>query len=263
MMVTICQTWNLFSEDFRSDVWLASGAYQEGFEAASDSISRHRAELYTSLAGELLAGCRIDAVGDSCVTTLYSLTIERCETETRPDGREGIGVWWSGVILTLRDRDVISFAVSALDEEDPTEMYADAVPVMEKFFVDTNGSVDSGLLFSVVDQLVFRRYANVEKRSADEKPKTVVEKPRPGQDHLVKVPFLEVSRYDVNWYTETVRSAGFARKGYMAVRWKGPRSERRPEIVPVRPTWVKGYTRRARKPDAGIELRDLDSPMEN
>ena len=249
--------WDHLGKDFRQDVWIASRPYLKGFDSAADGIARHRAGLYSSLIGEHLSGCMIEAADGECFATLYSVTLHRCEDESLPTGLNGIGVWWDGVIITLQGRQLVAWVICDSATKVP---FASALPKLEEFYVKANGALDSGLLFTVVDQIVVRRYANVVRRSADEKP-SVVEKSRgdsSDETPVVKAPFLDVVRYDINWYTETVRSAGFARKGYMAVRWKGPRSVRHPEIVPVRPTWVKGYTRRARKPDAGLELGELD-----
>lgn len=253
--------WGELSEAFRGDVWTTSIAYGKGFEGAADSICKHRVELYKEMAGEIYSGVLIQATDDLPVAFLYDIDL----IDARPEKREGVGngihVMWHGTILMISETDLWAAAYSDYDNK---KMTCGAMPALKKLYTEMNGSVDSALVFTVLDNLVFRKYADITVRDARVRKK--IEKDVPADendDYIVKSSLPSpINRYDVNWYTETVRSAGFARKAFLGFRWKGPRGHQHRELVPVKATWVRGYTRRARKPDVDRTLKDFENNIE-
>lgn len=265
VFVTLLMTsmWEELSEAFRSDVWTTSITYGKGFEGAADSICKHRVELYKEMAGEIYSGVLIQATDDVPVAILYDIDLIDARAESREGVGDGIHVMWHGTILMVSGSELWAFAFSDFDDK---EMRCGATPAVEKLYTELNGSVDSGLVFTVLDNLVFRKYADITVRDARVKKKNERdEKADDGdkEDYIVKSSLqAPINRYDVNWYTETVRSAGFARKAFLGFRWKGPRGHQHRVLVPVRATWVRGYTRRARKPDVGVTLKDFENNIQ-
>ena len=252
---TMTEFWESFNETISKDIWTASVAYGKGFESATDSLCRHRTELYATMKNEITAGCFIQATKDTPLCLLYDLTLHDIKKEKRPDGTEGVHILWDGIILMVLGYELVA---AALCDAGTGKITCSAVPALESRFVSDNGSIDAGLLFEVFDNLAFRKYANTVRRDVEAKP-SKQDRPQSEDEKIIfKTTLKGINRYDINWYTESVRTAGFARKGFMAVRWKGHGKDKHPEIVPVRPTWVKGYTRKAKKPHTDIELKDLD-----
>ena len=257
---SVVEGWEAVVTTCKADIWTASVAYQNAFEAASDSICKHRTELYNEMAGGVYSGTAIFATEGAPICLLYNIILKGAVDEVSEDGREGTFVKWDGYVVMVSGTRLL--AGTLFDGRSMKEPVADAEPKLRDVLTEMNGSVDSALVFQVMDNLVFRKYANVTVREAREKaPKDQNAPYGDGKDGelIVKSNIPEqINRYDVNWFTETVRSAGFARKGFLGFRWKGPRGNRHRELVPVRPTWVKGYTRKAKKPLTPFTLKDLD-----
>ena len=250
--------WDVFSQCFRKDIWTTSIAYGKAFENASESIYKHRLELYRHLVGETYSGTFIQATEDMPLSILYYIDFRAVEPKVFPDGRDGLHITWAGVILMLYGKEL----AAACSSNSHNFVSAGANPPMTEAFVSANGSVDAGLLFTVLDNIAFRRFADVSVRLVGEKAPTAKEKNN-GQSEdnrlIVKSSLArQINRYDINWYTESVRTAGFARKGYIGIRWKGPRGNQHPEFVPIKATWVRGYTRKAKKPQTDITINGLD-----
>lgn len=251
------ESWNYISDEFRSDIWTTSIAFGKAFESAADSICRHRVELYKEMAGVTYAGTAIHATNEAPICFLYSLKLINAQTEIR-DGVHGIHVQWSGVILMVSGSELLAAAYCA---ERHSKVFSDASPKVKAIFEHANGTVDAALIFEVMDQLVFRKYANVTVRDAREKVKKDKNDTDKANELIIKTTLSEqVFRYDINWFTET-RSAGFARKGFLGFRWKGPKGHQHRELVPVKATWVKGYTRKVRKPTTDFTLKDLEQAV--
>lgn len=252
--------WDDISRPFLRDIWTTSIAFGKAFEAASDSICKHRVELYNEMVGPMYMGTAIHATEDIPICFLYSLRLFGAKKEMGEGGQEGIHVQWEGMILMVSGSELIAAAVC---DNDAKRVISDASPKLKQIFTETNGSVDSGLLFSVMDQLVFRKYANVTIRNARETSRKGKGAHDKDEELIVKTTIPEeVHRYDVNWFTETIRTAGFARKGYLGFRWKGPRGNQQRVLVPIKATWVKGYTRKAKKPYSETTLKDFDHQVE-
>ena len=257
-MATICkgavEGWEHASDTFRHDIWTTSIEYGKAFEQATDSICRHRVELYNSLGPGFYCGTYIQATEDIPLCLLYDVILKDAKKEVREDGTEGVHILWDGVIMMVSGSELVAGACSNMEEG---ILFADAHPNLKKTFTEANGSVDAALIFEVLDNLVFRKFADVVIRDVRDRKRRPKELHK--DDRLAVMATLphEVKQYDINWFTETVRTAGFARKGYMAVRWKGPRGKQHPEIVPVKAAWVRGYTRKAKKPHTDITLKDM------
>lgn len=255
----ITKDWTWMSKIFREDIWTASVAYGKAFEQASDSIYKHRLELYKQMTGAIYKGTYIQATDGTPLCLLYCVHFDDFNKENI-NGNDGFQLLWKGVILLISGRELVA-AASAVDEDGDYIIGSNAIPALRETFKKQNNSVDAALLFQVLDNLVFRKYADVTVREATSRSQGKKEDAAKNDDIvLVKTTLQEkVNRYDINWYTETVRTAGFARKGYIGIRWKGPRGNQHPEFVPIKATWVKGYTRKAKKPDARFTLSDLEA----
>ena len=247
--------WPAFAATFCSDVWMTSVAYGKAFEKATDSLCKHRIEIFREMTGKAYCGTYVQATADVPICLLYSVRFH----DVRQDGDtpDAVHLLWDGVILVLSGRDLVAAAFC----ESPKDAFGCAVPELAKSFLRQNGSVDAGVLFMVLDNLAFRKYVNVTVRDAKGRPaRTPDGMPNDPEDEVsVRTTLPKVDRYDINWVTTTVRSAGFARRGFFRFQHKGPRGNQHLELVHVRPTWVKGYTRRARKPDAGVSLEDFET----
>ncbi len=259
IVLATAMDWGKLAEAFREDIWTTSMAYARGFEQASDSIYKHRVELYREMAGNVYSGMMVQTIkGEDPFVLLYDVDLVDAREETREGWVKGHFVLWHGTILMATGRRLVAGAWSDLDQK---ILKCTATPEFRQVMIKENGCVDAALVFTVLDNLVFRKYADLSVRDA----RIRAPKQKDGQDekedqYSVKsnVP-SPIRRYDVNWYTETVRSAGFARKGFLGFRWKGPRGNQQRVLVPVKATWVKGYTRRARKPATEVTLKDFQT----
>jgi len=207
------------------------------------------------MSGETYAGANINMTEREPIVLLYDINLIDIKAEYQEGKGDGFFVSWDGVILMVSGTELLA---AACCDPETGKVETSAAPHVEDLFTKMNGSVDAALIFTVMDSLVFRRFANVTVEDAKSKKKK--ESGVDGDDDQVVVKsniLSDIHRYDVNWYTTTVRTAGFARKGYMAVRWKGHRGKQHPEIVPIKATWVKGYTRKAKKPYEPKTLKDF------